>query len=154
MMKLRTCKKSGLEWEQYNSLQKCPCDICVEERKKKKPNLQLTSLYKPRTPIRKVSAKREVINKDYEKIRIEILTEAKFKCFIDGCANVANTVEHLMGRKGFADDWARENNIPLVVDKRYLRACCLTHNRELENNPELSKKYQFSKITGKKKSDD
>lgn len=147
-MKERVCKKSGFQWEQYNSLQKCPCDICVSERKEK------ASLKKPRTPIRKVSAKREVLNKDYEKVRIEVLTEAKFKCFIEGCTNIANTCEHLMGRKGFADEWARDNNIPLLVDKRFLRACCLTHNGELESNPELSKKYQYSKITGKKKSDD
>lgn len=118
--------------------------------KSKKPNLQLKSLYKP---IKKVSDKRKVLNKEYEKIRIEVLSEAKFKCFIDGCKNVATTIEHLMKRKGFADEWAKENNIPLLIDKRYLRACCMFHNGELERNPELSKQYQYSNISGKKKSE-
>ena len=89
----------------------------------------------------------------YEKVRIEVLSEAKFVCFIDGCKNVANTIEHSAGRKGFYDDWARDNNIPLLVDKRFLKACCLAHNGELENNPELSKQYQYSKVSGIKKSD-
>lgn len=97
-------------------------------------------------PINKVSEKRKVINLEYQKVRIEVLTEAKFICFVDKCARVANTCEHLKGRIGFADTWARENNIPLMVDKRYLRACCLQHNLEFETNPELSKKYQLSKL--------
>lgn len=102
-------------------------------------------------PIPKVSKKRIVLNRAYEKIRIEVLSEAKFKCFIDGCKNVANSVEHRMGRKGYADEWARENDIPLLIDKRYLAACCNYHNLELENNTELSKQYQLSKIHGGKK---
>jgi hypothetical protein len=103
--------------------------------------------------IPKVSEKRKGLNSVYQNVRIEVLSEAKFKCFIDGCTNVANTVEHLMGRKGFADEWAKENDIPLLIDKRYLKACCLTHNGELETNPELSKQYQYSKISGIKKSE-
>lgn len=112
-----------------------------------------TPISKNKNPVKKVSEKRKIINKQYEKIRIEILTEAKFKCFIDGCTNVANTIEHTAGRKGFYDKWAKDENIPLLIDKRFLKACCLKHNGELESNPELSKKYQYSKINGKKKSD-
>lgn len=110
-------------------------------------NLKLKPLYK----IPKVSEKRKAINKDYEKIRIEVLTEANFKCFIEGCTNVANTIEHSAGKLGFYDEQARYDNIPLIIDKRFLKACCLHHNGELENNPELSRKYQLSKISGKPK---
>lgn len=145
--KERTCKKSGEQWKQYLSLQKCPCEICVAERKQNQKHKQ----YKKNTPIKKVSDKRKALKPIYEKIRIEVLIEAKFKCFIDGCKNIATTAEHRMGRKGYADDWARENNIPLYIDKRYLAACCFSHNNELENNSELSKKYQLSKISGKEK---
>jgi len=149
--KENTCKLSGVVWKQYNSFQKCPCDQCKakQKTKQKTPNLKLKSLYK----IPKESEKRKKLNPDYKKVSIEVLSEAKFVCFIDGCKNVANTIEHLMGRKGFADQWARDNNIPLMIDKRYLRACCLHHNGELERNPELSKKYQYSKISGIKKSE-
>lgn len=145
---IKKCKISGFEYKQYNSLDKCPCDECVETRRQKKPsNLKL------KYPIKKVSVKRKGLNIIYEKVRIEVLTEAKFVCFIDGCANVANTCEHTMGRKGFADKWARDNNVSLLIDKRYLKACCLHHNGELEYNTELSKKYQYSKISGIKKSE-
>lgn len=106
---------------------------------------------KKRYIIPKVSEKRKALNPLYSAVRIEVLVEANFKCFIDECQNVANTCEHTMGRKGFADQWARDNDIPLLIDKRYLKACCLHHNGELENNPELSKQYQLSKIHGGKK---
>lgn len=145
--KLKVCadKDCNNEFKQYNSLQKYCSPKCTN--KNRKVNLKGKSLYK----IPKVSAKQKELNKKYEVVRIEVLSEAKFKCFIEGCKNVANTCEHRMGRRGYADDWARENNIPLMIDKRYLAACCFEHNLELENNPELSKKYQLSKITGKPK---
>lgn len=144
--KLKTCK-CGHQFKQYNSLIWWCSYEC--KRKYSKPiDIKLKPIYKPPN---KVSEKRKALNPIYEKVKIEVLSYAKFKCFIDGCTNVANTIEHRMGRKGFADEWARENNIPLLIDKRYLAACCLHHNGELENNPELSKKYQLSKIHGGKK---
>lgn len=124
------------------------CIAAESEYKKEKIS---ASNNKQKKPIPKVSEKRKQLNKIYETVRIEVLAEAKFKCFIDGCKKVANTIEHTAGRIGFYDDWARENNIPLIIDKRFLKACCLFHNGELENNPELSKKYQLSKIHGGKK---
>ncbi|APZ82903.1 hypothetical protein [Flavobacterium phage FL-1] len=110
-------------------------------------NRKLTPIYR----IPKVSKKQKALNEKYEVIRVEVLSEAKFKCFIEGCNNVATTAEHRMGRKGYADKWARDNDVPLMIDKRYLAACCWFHNQELENNPELSKQYQLSKIHGGKK---
>lgn len=142
MYKENICKLSGVVWKQYNSFQKCHCEMCLDSAPLKKKKL-----------IKKVSDKRKELNAIYQKVRIEVLSEAKFKCFIDGCKNVANTVEHLMGRKGYADEWAKDNNIPLLIDKRFLKACCLVHNGELETNPELSKKHQYSKISGIKKSE-
>ncbi len=149
--KLKICadKDCNTEFKQYNSLIKYCSPICTNKNIKSN-NLQLKSIYKP---IKQVSDKRKELNKVYEKVRIEVLSEAKFVCFIDGCKNVANTIEHLAGRIGFYDDWARENNIPLLIDKRFLKPCCLVHNGELETNSELSKQHQYSKISGKKKSD-
>lgn len=141
--KLKKCKECGTEFKQFNSLNSYCSPGC-----KSKNTIQKS---KNNYSIPKVSEKRKELNKVYEKVRIEVLTEAKFKCFIDGCKNVANTIEHSAGRIGYYDDWARENNIPLIIDKRFLKACCLFHNGELENNPELSKKYQLSKIHGGKK---
>ena len=139
-------------FEQYNSLQKY-CSANCKFKYGKKINIKLKSMNpeKKRYVIPKVSEKRKEVNKIYEKVRIEVLVEANFKCFVDGCTNVANTIEHSAGRLGFYDEQARYDDIPLIIDKRFLKACCLHHNGELENNPELSKKYQSSKTTGKQK---
>ena len=143
--KEKVCKLSGVVWKQYNSLQKCQCEQCKAVQKN--PIAKQKKVY----TIPKQSEKRKALNPIYEKVRIEVLTEANFVCFIDGCKRTATTAEHTMGRKGFADQWARDNNIPLLVDKRFLKPCCWQHNGELENNPELSKEYQLSKIHGGKK---
>ena len=135
------CKNTdcGIEFRKFNTTDKyCSLKCQVEDKGFPKDKKQKT--------ITKVSKKRKSEKEIYDVLRIEVLTEAKFKCFIDGCKRTANTVEHLKGRKGFADDWARDNNISLYIDKRFLKACCLQHNLELENNSELSKKYQLSRI--------
>lgn len=96
---------------------------------------------KPRKAVKKVSDKRLEENKEYKKLRLKFLSLPENQiCFIDGCNQQANTIEHLKGR------WGRN-----YLDTTTWAACCLEHNLELENNPELSKKYQLSKIHGNKK---
>jgi hypothetical protein len=146
------CKNCREKFEPRYFLQKFCQEAGCKIEEAKYQSEKLSQAEKPKNkPISKVSQKRKAINKIYETVRIEVLSEAKFKCFIEGCNNVANTIEHTAGRLGFYDDWARDNNISLIIDKRFLKACCFTHNGELENNPELSKKYQLSKIHGGKK---
>lgn len=91
-------------------------------------------------PIKKVSKKRNLENREYTKLRKAFLAE-NATCFIEGCNKIADTIEHTAGR-GInylnVDTW---------------KPCCLEHNLELENNAELSKKYQLSKIHGGKKLD-
>lgn len=103
-------------------------------------------------PIKKHSVKRKADEREYSFNRKEFLNlpENK-KCFVDGCNRNANTIEHLKGRKGYADDFARLNDIPLLLDDRFWKPCCLKHNLEFETNPELSKKYQLSQIHEGKK---
>ena len=103
-------------------------------------------------PIPKFSKKREKENREYTIKRLQFLAQPEnLRCFIEGCNKRADTIEHTMGRKGFADDWARENNVSLLLDVRFWKPCCNEHNLELERNPELSQRYQLSKITGKEK---
>ncbi|MDR2223591.1 MAG: hypothetical protein LBE34_12805 [Flavobacteriaceae bacterium] len=138
MAKPKTCK-CGKEFKQYNSLQKYCSYSCQSKYAKPKR-------------VNKVSKKRQEDNEIYSVIRKEFLSkEYNQICFIEGCNKQANTVEHSIGRIGYADDWARENGITLFLDVRFWKPCCLEHNLELENNPELSKKYQLSKIHGGKK---
>jgi hypothetical protein len=138
--KLKICadRECNVKFRQFNSLNKYCSPVCKNKN----------TVVKPKKPyvIPKVSQKRKSLTAIYEKVRIEVLSEAKFKCFVKDCDNVANTIEHQRGHSGFFDDWARDNNIPLHIDKRFLKPCCWFHNQEFENNPQLSKEYQLSKI--------
>ncbi len=63
---LKKCKLSGVEWKMFNSLDKCKCKLCLA----KKPQRAT----KKQKPIRKVSAKQEILNKEYSKLRLEFLS--------------------------------------------------------------------------------
>lgn len=102
--------------------------------------------------IKPISDKRKEENIVYNKLKEEFFSKPENQqCFIDGCYNPADSVEHRKGRKGYADDWARDNGITLFLDIRFWAPCCAEHNLELESNSELSKKYQLSKLHNGKK---
>lgn len=146
---IKQCADKGCynSFKQYNSLQKYCSPSC--QNKNRKNSLKLKTVY---DPPKKVSDKRKIENAKYSVLRIEFLGKPENKiCFIDGCNNIADTIEHSAGRKGYYDEWAKDNKISLFLDVRFWKPCCNFHNLELERNPELSKKYQLSKITGKPK---
>jgi hypothetical protein len=140
---------------------------CMECKKKFTPKFRTTERHcsfecksktesrkesKPRLKIKPVSDKRKKLIPTYKKNRITFLEDPKNKiCFVDGCGKESNTIEHRRGRVGYADDWARENNVPLYLDERFWAGCCLDHNLEFERDAEMSRKYQLSKTHGGKK---
>ncbi|MCP1996621.1 hypothetical protein [Flavobacterium sp. HSC-61S13] len=139
--KLKECHNPDCSntFKQYNSLQKYCSPTCQKTHAKPKR-------------INKVSKKRKEDNEIYSIIRLEFLSkEYNQICFIEECNRPATSVEHTRGRIGYADDWARENDITLFLDVRFWKPCCIEHNLELENNSELSKKHQLSRIHGGKK---
>lgn len=109
-----------------------------DEKPQPKEKKRRTPLKKSKVKIKPRSKKREAENKVYLMLREKFLRDNPV-CFIDGCEKVANTIEHTQGR-----------GINFLNVSTW-KPCCLEHNLELENNPELSKKYQLSKIHGKKK---
>ncbi|MDN5470363.1 MAG: hypothetical protein L0G02_08095 [Lactococcus lactis] len=91
--------------------------------------------------IRKVSKKRQKENRQYTIKRLQFLSQpGNQRCFIEGCNNRADTIEHTAGRWG--------SN---YLDESTWKPCCNYHNLELERNSDLSEKYQLSKISGKQK---
>jgi len=107
---------------------------------------------KKRKRIPHFSTARTLENKIYTIHRAEFLKKPENKiCFIEGCKASSTTIEHIRGRVGYADPWARERGITLFLDRRHWAGCCLFHNLELERDPVLSKKHQLSKIHGGKK---
>ena len=96
---------------------------------------------KERKPIPKVSKKREKENREYTIKRLQFLAQPEnLRCFIAGCNKRADSIEHTMGRKGFADDWARENNVSLLLDVRFWKPCCNEHNFTVGNKTAQAKK--------------
>jgi hypothetical protein len=125
--KERTCKLSGVVWQQYNSLQKCQCDECTSKRVVR-PNLKLKSLYK----IPKVSEKRKVENAKYLVLRIEFLGKPENqKCPITG--KPTTDVHHSKGRIG-----------SLLLDTRYWIALSREGHKYVEENPEWAKENGYS----------
>lgn len=132
----------------YNSLMPfCSYSCKTDHLKNKQPKNKRKSNF-----INPYSAKRSKENKIYTARRIVFLYKNK-ECVIksDKCTKAATTIEHSAGRKGYYDDWARDNNISLYLDERFWKPACHNCNLELEKNSELSKKHQLSKIHGGKK---
>jgi hypothetical protein len=93
---------------------------------------------KAKKPLNPTSKKRGIEMVEYSKLRLIFLAENRI-CFIENCGKEATTIEHTEGR---GINYLNINT---------WKPCCLQHNLELENNPELSKKYQKSKIHGGQK---
>lgn len=94
---------------------------------------------KKKKAIPKMSKKRKMEQAIYD-VRRPIFLKKNPYCFIKGCGKKSDTIEHSEGRWG--DNF---------LDESKWRACCWKHNTELENNSELSKEYQTSKIHGGEK---
>ena len=136
----------------YSTLQPYCSAQCTYNEKRRKDALKPP---KKRKPIKKVSDKRKVQQPVYQAKRIAFLKQpGNGTCKIIGgtdCTKKATTIEHTKGRQGYADYWARERGITLYLDERFWLPACLNCNLELENNSELSKANQLSKIHDGKK---
>jgi hypothetical protein len=152
---MKKCRQCENEFKPiYSSVEMFCSKLCSILYKKAKDGTRIKTPSKvsAKKPIAKRSAKRKKQERSYSTDRKEFLQDPKNRfCFIEGCGRQATTVEHRRGRVGYADEWARENNVPLLLDKRWWAPCCWSHNLQLENDPALSKKYQLSKIHGGKK---
>ncbi|MDQ5929720.1 MAG: hypothetical protein QG594_1501 [Bacteroidota bacterium] len=143
-VKPKKCKICGLKFTPIRSTTERVCNQygckvtaamqIVEKQNKSEPKKRFDK-------IPNVSKKRKIENLQYQVLRAEFLNKTENKiCFIDGCSKPSTTIEHRGGR------WGKN-----YLDTSTWAGCCLEHNLELENNSELSKKYQLSKITGKPK---
>lgn len=127
----KDCKN---EFKPFNSLDKfCSWECAIKNKKSGK----VKKTYR----IPQVSKKRKAEKLQYDADRKVFLEKPEnWTCFIEGCNSPATTVEHRSGRIG--------SN---YLDQSTWAGCCWFHNLELERDPELSKKYQLSKIHDGKK---
>lgn len=98
---------------------------------------------KNQKPIRKRSLKGQVLDKKYSRIRKEFLSLPENKiCPVEN--KPAIEIHHKMGKEGFADVWARQNNIPLLIDVRFFLAVSRDGHNKIEANPKWAKENGYS----------
>jgi len=135
MKKCRSC--SNAFTPKYKTTEVFCSLNCAKEGKK--PDLKLKSF----KTIPKVSKKRQVENLQYQVLRTEFLAKKENQiCPIT--RTEATTVHHKMGRIGFADQWARDNNISLYLDTRHWVSLSMEGHKFVEENPEWSKDNGYS----------
>lgn len=116
------------------------CDTCFYEWRK---NTENGKIHAAKSKINPKSKKRIDIEKEYSKIRKEFLCRKEnLICPVTGHA--ASEIHHKMGRMGYADDWAVENNIPLLIDERFFLAVSRKGHRKIEENPKWAKENGYS----------
>lgn len=91
------------------------------------------SVIKELKKLNKVSNKRVILNELYANIRFLWLIQNPV-CQFAGCKNKADDCHHRARRVGFADQWAQDNNIPLLIDYRFFMAVCRDHHLWIEDN--------------------
>lgn len=59
------------------------------------------------------------------------------------------TVQHMSGRVGYADEWARENETPLLLDERFWMPLCLNAHIYVNDNPKWASEngYSFLRVS-------
>jgi endogenous inhibitor of DNA gyrase (YacG/DUF329 family) len=135
---LKVCGRSGCENEFRPLLttQKYCSNNCHRIDGKQAPK---SKTYK----INKQSKKHSKVLSKYSTIRKEFLSKPENKyCRVN--RSVATQVHHMMGKIGYADDWARDNDIPLWLDVRWFLPVSHEGHREIEENPEWAKEKGFS----------
>lgn len=114
-------------------------------RQERKQSSAKTS--KPRTPIRKISSKQSKLNREYSQVRKAFLI-VNPKCRVFPTER-ATQVHHTMGRRGYADDYARENDISLTVDIRYFLAVSEKGHTWIHKNPRKAAENGWLKLKSK-----
>jgi hypothetical protein len=56
----------------------------------------------------------------------------------------ATQVHHMAGRVGYADEWARENDVPLLLDERFWLPVSHEGHEQINNNPVWAWENQYS----------
>lgn len=94
--------------------------------------------------IPKISKKQKKALTEYFKVRAEFLNSlTNYSCPVYPEKSVSD-VHHMKGKEGYADDWARENNIPLLIDTRYFLAVSRMGHGYIELHPIWAKENGYS----------
>lgn len=94
--------------------------------------------------IPKFSKKQKSALAKYFKIRADFMNGLD-NIICPVCPNKTVTdVHHKMGKEGFADEWAKKNDIPLLIDTRFFLAVSREGHSYIEYHPVWAKKMGYS----------
>ena len=96
---------------------------------------------KNQVPIKKRSDKMSGLIARYMAQKLIWIRGKKCAVFPD---KQAIDVHHKQGRVGYADEWAREQDIPLLLDERFWLPVSRDGHTKIEMNPDWAKKKGFS----------
>lgn len=138
--KLKVCPTCGEEKYLWN--RKIGCKDCVA-KSKSSPKNNKTGKNLKRSPIKKISPKMIPFLERYREKRDRYLEEHT-TCEVYDCGKPSNNLHHKKGRRGYADDWARNNDIKLIEDERFFMACCETcHPQRIHEHPKWARKNGY-----------
>jgi hypothetical protein len=120
------------------------CASCGNARRKAE-RMQV----KKKTPIRKVSDKREAQLNMYAPIRERFLLGRW--CAVHGKPCLPTEIHHSKGRYGYCDIEAQEKGIPALLDVRYFVAVCSSAHREITENSKWALEQGYSQLRTEKK---
>lgn len=80
----------------------------------------------------------------YEKAREEFFSDPLNKFCRVFPGKLATEVHHKKGRNGYADKWAKDNDIPLLIDKRYFLPVSRDGHNKIEKNPDWAYALGYS----------
>lgn len=131
------------EFKPFRSTDKyCSLDCAIEMQKEPKKDTKRRRIIR-KQPVKPVSGKQKILLAKYHKQRLVFLSKPENKkCPVFSLPTTE--IHHKQGRKGYADDWARENNVPLLLDERFWLAVSRTGHRKIEENPTWAKREGFS----------
>lgn len=143
-VKLKTCAAEGCEnqFKPFYSFDRYCSYMCTRNSNDPPTNQKSVSNKKR---IRPVSVSRSRLNNIYTNLRREFLGQPDNR-FCPVTCGKATEVHHKLGRRGFADDWAREKNIPLLIDVRFWLAVSSTGHHKIEADPEWALKMGYSML--------
>ena len=136
---IKKCKnpKCYNEFKANTSLQTYCCNKCYLQDTKSHRNANSRKL-------KAVSKKRSRLNSKYIVVRLKFLAKPEnIRCAVFP-RNGASEVHHKMGKIGYADAYARENDTPLLIDDRFFLAVSREGHRYIEENPDWAKSKGFS----------
>jgi hypothetical protein len=94
----------------------------------------------PQARIKPVSKKMSRQMSQYSKEKDEWITDKI--CPITG--EPADQIHHMKGRAGYADQWALDNGITLIMDKRFWLGVSQTGHNQINENPDWAIKMGYS----------